>query len=246
MASSREIALAALGNEVIACRRCPRLVAWREEVAVTKRAAFRDEHYWGAPVPGFGDIDATVVVIGLAPAAHGANRTGRMFTGDRSGDWLFRAMYRAGLASQPDSRHRDDGLMLWGSYVTAPVRCAPPANQPTPQERAACQGFLQAELALLEQARVFVALGAFGYQVVAQLLGVARPRPPLRPWSGGGAARRSHVVVQLSRQPAEHLHRSPHGAHARRRFPAGGHPGRTVAPRSGLGRSATAQSQCGC
>ena len=177
MASSREIALAALGNEVIACRRCPRLVAWREEVAATKRAAFRDEHYWGAPVPGFGDIDATVVVIGLAPAAHGANRTGRMFTGDRSGDWLFRAMHRAGLASQPDSRHRDDGLVLWGSYVTAPVRCAPPANQPTPQERAACQGFLQAELALLEQARVFVALGAFGYQVVAQLLGVARPRP---------------------------------------------------------------------
>ena len=177
MASSREIALAALGNEVIACRRCPRLVAWREEVAATKRAAFRDEHYWGAPVPGFGDIDATVVVIGLAPAAHGANRTGRMFTGDRSGDWLFRAMHRAGLASQPDSRHRDDGLVLWGSYVTAPVRCAPPANQPTPQERTACQGFLQAELALLEHARVFVALGAFGYQVLAQLLGVARPRP---------------------------------------------------------------------
>ena len=177
MASSREIALAALRDEVIACRRCPRLVAWREEVAATKRAAFRDEHYWGAPVPGFGDIDATVVVIGLAPAAHGANRTGRMFTGDRSGDWLFRAMHRAGLASQPDSRHRDDGLVLWGSYVTAPVRCAPPANQPTPQERTACQGFLQAELALLEQARVFVALGAFGYQVLAQLLGVARPRP---------------------------------------------------------------------
>lgn len=177
MASSREIALAALRDEVIACRRCPRLVAWREEVAATKRAAFRDEHYWGAPVPGFGDIDATVVVIGLAPAAHGANRTGRMFTGDRSGDWLFRAMHRAGLASQPDSRHRDDGLVLWGSYVTAPVRCAPPANQPTPQERTACQGFLQAELALLEHARVFVALGAFGYQVLAQLLGVARPRP---------------------------------------------------------------------
>jgi len=161
----------------VQCRRCPRLVAWREEVARTKRASYRDEQYWGRPVPGFGDPDAAVVVIGLAPAAHGANRTGRMFTGDRSGDWLFRAMYRAGLANQPDSRSRDDGLELSGAYVTAPVRCAPPANAPTPAEREACRGFLDAELALLERARVFVTLGAFGYQVAADLLDVARPRP---------------------------------------------------------------------
>ncbi len=152
-------------------------MAWREEVAATRKAAFRDETYWGRPVPGFGDPDATVVVIGLAPAAHGANRTGRMFTGDRSGDWLFRAMHRAGLANQAESRHRDDGLELHGAYVTSPVRCAPPGNQPTPAERDACRGFLDAELALLPQARVFVALGGFGYQVVADLLAVPRPRP---------------------------------------------------------------------
>jgi len=166
-----------LQDEVTACRRCPRLVAWREEVAATRRAAFRDETYWGRPVPGFGDPDATVVVIGLAPAAHGANRTGRMFTGDRSGDWLFRAMHRAGLANQAESRHRGDGLELHGAYVTSPVRCAPPGNQPTPAERDACRGFLDAELALLSRARVFVALGGFGYQVVADLLAVPRPRP---------------------------------------------------------------------
>lgn len=152
-------------------------MAWREEVAATRKAAFRDETYWGRPVPGFGDPDATVVVIGLAPAAHGANRTGRMFTGDRSGDWLFRAMHRAGLANQAESRHRDDGLELHGAYVTSPVRCAPPGNQPTPAERDACRGFLDAELALLPQARVFVALGGFGYQVVADILAVPRPRP---------------------------------------------------------------------
>ncbi|MGE0726501.1 MAG: uracil-DNA glycosylase [Acidimicrobiia bacterium] len=170
-------ALRALEAEIVTCRRCPRLVAWREEVAVTKRAAYRDEPYWGAPVPGFGDPDAAVVVIGLAPAAHGANRTGRMFTGDRSGDWLFRAMHRAGLASQPTSEARGDGLTLLGAYVTAPVRCAPPANKPTPAEREACRPYLDAELALLPRATVFVALGGFGYEVVAELLGVGRPRP---------------------------------------------------------------------
>lgn len=170
-------ALRAVQDELVACRRCPRLVQWREEVAITKRAAYRDEQYWGAPVPGFGDPEATVVVVGLAPAAHGANRTGRMFTGDRSGDWLFRAMHRAGLANQPHSVSRDDGLTLHRAYVTAPVRCAPPANKPTPAEREACRPYLDAELALLRHARVFVALGAFGYEVVADLLGVARPRP---------------------------------------------------------------------
>jgi len=169
--------LEAVHEAIVTCRRCPRLVAWREEVARTKRAAYRDDTYWGRPVPGFGDPAAVVVVVGLAPAAHGANRTGRMFTGDRSGDWLFRAMHRAGLADRPTSEHRDDGLTLDGAYVTAPVRCAPPANQPTPAEREACRGFLDAELRLLGQARVFVALGGFGYQVVADLLGVPRPRP---------------------------------------------------------------------
>ncbi|MCC6435926.1 MAG: uracil-DNA glycosylase [Acidimicrobiales bacterium] len=170
-------ALRVLQDEIVGCRRCPRLVDWREEVARTKRAAYRHEPYWGAPVPGFGDPDATVVVIGLAPAAHGANRTGRMFTGDRSGDWLFRAMHRAGLANQPHSVARDDGLRLHRAYVTAPVRCAPPANKPTPTERETCRPFLDAELALLRHARVFVALGGFGYEVVAELLGVGRPRP---------------------------------------------------------------------
>ena len=193
--------LGAVHEAVIACRRCPRLVAWREEVARTKRAAYRDETYWGRPVPGFGDPDAVVVVVGLAPAAHGANRTGRMFTGDRSGTWLFRAMWRAGLADRPDSEHRDDGLTLDGAYVTAPVRCAPPANQPTPAEREACRGFLDAELRLLEQARVFVALGAFGYQVVADLLAVPRPRPRFAhglevPLAGGRTLLCSYHVSQ--------------------------------------------------
>ncbi len=195
MASTGQ-ALTALQQEIVGCRRCPRLVAWREEVARTKRAAYRDDTYWGAPVPGFGDPQATVVVIGLAPAAHGANRTGRMFTGDRSGDWLFRAMHRAGLANQPTSVTRDDGLRLHRAYVTAPVRCAPPANKPTPPEREACRPFLDRELALLTQALVFVALGGFGYDVVADALGVARPRPhfahglevPLAPVPGGRGA----------------------------------------------------------
>jgi uracil-DNA glycosylase family 4 len=168
--------LALLSEEVADCRRCPRLVAWREEVARVKRAAFRDEEYWGRPVPGFGDPDARVVIVGLAPAAHGANRTGRMFTGDRSGEWLYRALHRAGLANQPTSVHRGDGLELRGAYITAPVRCAPPANMPTPEERDACRPFLVRELALLEQATVYVPLGGYGYQVLADVIGL-RPRP---------------------------------------------------------------------
>jgi uracil-DNA glycosylase len=151
-------------------------VAWREEVATERRAAFADQDYWGRPVPGFGDPHARVAVVGLAPAAHGGNRTGRVFTGDRSGDWLFAALWRAGLANQPTSVARDDGLELTGAYILAAVRCAPPQNQPTPAERDECRPFLHRELALLGDLRVVVALGQFAYQVMADELGV-RPRP---------------------------------------------------------------------
>jgi len=165
-----------LTADVVACRACPRLVAWRETVAREKRAAFADEEYWGRPVPGFGDPDASIVIVGLAPAAHGANRTGRMFTGDRSGDFLYGALHRAGLANQPTSTSRDDGLVLTGAFITAPVRCAPPANKPTIEERERCRPYLQRELALLHQATVIVVLGQFAYQVMAADLGL-RPRP---------------------------------------------------------------------
>jgi uracil-DNA glycosylase len=168
--------LATLEAEIARCRACPRLVAWREQVAAEKRAAFRDEEYWARPVPGFGDPAARVCVVGLAPAAHGANRTGRMFTGDRSGDFLYAALWRTGFANQPVSRGRDDGLRLSGLWITAPVRCAPPANKPTPAERDRCRPWLERELALLPDLRVFVPLGQFGYQVLCGLLGVA-PRP---------------------------------------------------------------------
>jgi uracil-DNA glycosylase family 4 len=166
--------LTELGREIVACRACPRLVAWREEVAVTRRAAFRDETYWGLPITGFGDPRAAIVVVGLAPAAHGANRTGRVFTGDRSGDWLFASLYRCGLANQPESVSRDDGLRLRGVWVTAAVRCAPPANRPTPQERDRCLPFLERELQLFDGTRVVVALGQFGYDVVAKVLRLTR------------------------------------------------------------------------
>jgi uracil-DNA glycosylase family 4 len=168
--------LASLTEEVIACRKCPRLVAWREEVAREKRAAFRDSQYWGRPVPGFGDPRARILVVGLAPAAHGGNRTGRIFTGDRSGDWLYGALYRAGLANQPLSVDRDDGLSLQGAYVTAVVRCAPPGNKPAPDERASCLPYLEREIELLERVSVFVALGAYAFQAIADILGL-RPRP---------------------------------------------------------------------
>jgi uracil-DNA glycosylase len=163
-------------REVASCRACPRLVEWRERVAVEKRAAFRNWDYWGRGVPGFGDPLAGVLVLGLAPAAHGANRTGRVFTGDRSGDFLFRAMHRGGLANQPTSEAIDDGLELAGAWVTAAVKCAPPGNSPLPAERDACRPFLQRELALLANVRVIVCLGAFGYDAACALLDV-RPRP---------------------------------------------------------------------
>jgi len=168
--------LAAVEAEVTACRACPRLVEWREQVAREKRAAFADWDYWGRPVPGFGDPGATVAIVGLAPAAHGANRTGRMFTGDRSGDFLYAALHRTGFANQPTSDHVGDGLRLTGAWITAPVRCAPPANKPTPEERDTCRPWLERELALLPELRVFVVLGSFGYEAMARHLGV-RPRP---------------------------------------------------------------------
>ena len=168
--------LQAVTEEVISCVKCARLVEWREQVAKEKRAAYRNWEYWGRPVPGFGDPAAKILVVGLAPAAHGGNRTGRIFTGDRSGDWLYGALYRAGLANQPESVSRDDGLQLRGAYVTAAVRCAPPANKPNPDERTNCLPYLAREITLLSDLRVFVALGGYALQAIADLLGI-RPRP---------------------------------------------------------------------
>jgi uracil-DNA glycosylase family 4 len=171
-------ALARLEAAVHECRRCPRLVAWREQVAREKRAAFRDESYWGRPIAGFGDPLARVVLLGLAPAAHGANRTGRVFTGDRSGDFLFAALHRTGFANQPVGRHRDDGLRLSDCWITASVRCAPPANKPLPSERDNCADWLRAELPLLSNARVLVCLGAFAWDSgLRQLAPELRRRP---------------------------------------------------------------------
>ncbi|MGI9185604.1 MAG: uracil-DNA glycosylase [Solirubrobacteraceae bacterium] len=174
--------LAAVHREIVGCRRCPRLVTWREEVARVKRAAFADQEYWGRPLPGFGDPAASVVILGLAPAAHGGNRTGRIFTGDRSGDWLFAALWRAGYANQPESVSRDDGLRLSGCWVSAAVRCAPPDNKPTPAERDTCLPYFVRELELLPRARVIVALGGFAWDAALRILGslsseVPRPRP---------------------------------------------------------------------
>jgi uracil-DNA glycosylase family 4 len=174
--SDPRVVLRRLESEVVGCRACPRLVAWREQVAEEKRAAYRDETYWGRPIPGFGDPGARIVVLGLAPAAHGANRTGRVFTGDRSGDWLFRAMHRAGLANQPTSVSADDGLTLTDAWVTAAVKCAPPGNQPLPAERDACAPFLRRELGALVAARVVLCLGGFGYDAACRHFEVV-PRP---------------------------------------------------------------------
>ena len=172
--------LAELEADVVACRRCPRLVAWREQVARERRASFAHEEYWGRPVPGFGDPAARVLVFGLAPAAHGGNRTGRVFTGDRSGDWLFGAMHRAGLANQPTSTHRDDGLELHDAWIAAAVRCAPPANRPTPQERDTCLPWTVRELELLPRPSVVVCLGGFAWDAALRLraaAGLVNPRP---------------------------------------------------------------------
>ena len=161
---------------MVACRACPRLVEWREQVAAEKRASYRDQTYWGRGVPGFGDGKARIMVLGLAPAAHGANRTGRVFTGDRSGDWLFRAMHRAGLANQAESVSVDDGLALADAWVAAAVKCAPPDNKPLPDERDNCRPFLQREVMLLKRLNTVVCLGGFAYEAACSEFGV-RPRP---------------------------------------------------------------------
>jgi uracil-DNA glycosylase family 4 len=185
----RPTELATLAREIEACRRCPRLVAWREQVARERRAAFAHERYAAHPVAGFGDPAARVLILGLAPAAHGGNRTGRIFTGDRSGDFLFAALHRTGFANQPTSTHREDGLRVLGAWVTAAVRCAPPANRPDAAERDACLPWSAAELALLPGIRVAVCLGAFAWDAALRLRAVVAggdlPRP--RPRFGHGA-----------------------------------------------------------
>lgn len=185
------MSLDALETEISHCRACPRLVEWRESVAADPPKRYRGEDYWARPVPGFGDPAARIAVVGLAPAANGANRTGRMFTGDRSGDWLYAAMFRAGLANQPESISIDDGLTLKDAWVTAPVRCAPPDNKPTVEERDQCAPFLVRELRLLPSIRVMIALGAFGWNGVLSSLasgGMEIPRPKPK-FSHGAEAR---------------------------------------------------------
>ena len=173
----RQAGLAALERRIVVCRRCPRLVEWRERVAREKRAAFRDEEYWGRPLPGFGDPAARVYVLGLAPAAHGGNRTGRVFTGDRSADWLFASLHRTGFANQPTSTHVGDGLRVEGAWIAAAVRCAPPANRPLPSERDNCLPYAAEELRLLSGVRVVVCLGGFAWDAACRILEVPRPRP---------------------------------------------------------------------
>jgi uracil-DNA glycosylase family 4 len=177
--SGRELAV--ITREIVSCRACPRLVEWRERVAREKVARFSEQTYWGRPVPGFGDSHARILVVGLAPAAHGGNRTGRIFTGDRSGDFLFGSLHRTGLANQPTSQARDDGLELFATYLSAVNRCAPPGNKPTPQERDRCLPFLAREITALERLRVAVALGAFAWDGVLRGLSTlgypSRPRP---------------------------------------------------------------------
>jgi uracil-DNA glycosylase family 4 len=178
--------LAQLNDRIIACRTCPRLVAWREQAAREKRPRYRDEEYWGRPVPGFGDPRARVLVCGLAPAAHGGNRTGRIFTGDRSGDWLYGALYRAGFANQPRSVRRDDGLRLTNCYISACVRCAPPANKPTPEERDACLPYLVAELRLLAHVHIVVCLGGFAWDGALRAMRELGSSPSRKPRFGHG------------------------------------------------------------
>ncbi len=194
-----------LNAQIVACRKCPRLVRYREAVARTKVARFRDWAYWGKPLPGFGDPEARVLVVGLAPAAHGGNRTGRVFTGDRSGDWLFRALHRAGFANQPTSQSRDDGLRLTDAYIAAAVRCAPPANRPTSAEFDRCQPFLQSEIRLLTNLRVVVVLGQvamnrFLRAWAASGHSVPRPRPR---FAHAGVCGLDGVILVTSYHPSQ-------------------------------------------
>ena len=191
--------LAALRKQIVACDACPRLVRWRETVAVERRAAYRDETYWGKPIAGFGDAAAQIIVLGLAPGAHGANRTGRVFTGDRSGDWLYRAMHKAGLANQPTSTTRDDGLELRNAWVTVVVRCAPPDNKPSPLERKRCSGYLDREFALLRNKKVVVCLGGFAYAAACDLFEVS-PRPK---FAHGAVVDAGSVVLVCSYHPSQ-------------------------------------------
>ncbi len=194
-----------LEREITTCRACPRLVAWREQAAADPPRRFRGEDYWARPVPGFGDRSAAIVLVGLAPAANGANRTGRMFTGDRSGDWLYAALHRAGMANQPASVDRDDGLRLSGAYVTAAVRCAPPANKPTVAERDRCRPFLDRELQMLPALRVLIALGSFGWDAALRALadgGRELPRPKPR-FGHGAEARIGELALLGSYHPSQ-------------------------------------------
>ena len=180
--------LAGIERAVVGCRKCPRLVAWREEVAADPPKRFRGQDYWARPLPGFGDPRARILLVGLAPGAHGANRTGRVFTGDRSGDWLYAALNRAGLASQPEAWARDDGLELKDTFITSVVKCAPPANKPTTEERDNCLPYLEGELVALDRVKVVVALGSFGWDgflKASRANGVEIPRP--KPKFGHGA-----------------------------------------------------------
>jgi uracil-DNA glycosylase len=201
--------LSDLARDIVRCQACPRLVAWREQVARDKVARFRDCAYWGRPVPGFGDPGARILIVGLAPAAHGANRTGRMFTGDRSGEFLFAALHRAGLATQPASVARDDGLELRGAYIVAALRCAPPDNAPAKDEIARCAHFLDEEIALLPRVRVVVALGAIAWSAYLDHVirrGISLPRP--RPTFAHGA-----VVGLPAPPPAAHCARVLFGSY---------------------------------
>jgi uracil-DNA glycosylase family 4 len=204
-ASRLGVSLPLIGEAVSECRKCGRLVEWREEVAREKKRSFRNETYWGRPVPGFGDPNARLLILGLAPAAHGGNRTGRVFTGDRSGDWLYAALHRAGFANQPESHHRGDGLALTDVYITAAVKCAPPDNKPLPEERDLCQPFLLDELRALNRLQAVLALGSFAWDQALRgfsTLGMQIPRP--RPRFGHGAeARIGKIPLVGSYHPSQ-------------------------------------------
>ena len=210
MSATDRAALAAFTAELVECRRCPRLVEWRERVAREKVARFRDETYWARPVPGFGDPDARILLLGLAPAAHGGNRTGRVFTGDASGDFLFAALHAVGLADRPMSRRAGDGLTLFDTYIAAAVRCAPPANKPTIEERDTCAPWLAPELGLLARVRVIVALGSYrvGCRAPAACgAGARRPSEAAVRTRRGGGGRAVPAPRHVPPQPAEHVHR---------------------------------------